>query len=165
MRFLRKIAGILGFPAHDGHDAHDAHDGHDAHDAHDAHDEDDDEHNNREHKAETRRPTKGFSVQAPVAVDRAYLGPVLTPCDLGDGGVQGLRWRANQLRIDADGDVADEFLDEVLPGVQFRVDEHKPLPKFEVKYSTRPAKVRNQVMAIDGRINHGVEFQGRLLWV
>ncbi|XP_042488743.1 uncharacterized protein LOC122068900 [Macadamia integrifolia] len=155
MRFLRRIAGIFGLLKDDAHDAHDE-------------DDDADEHHNRENKAETRRPTKGFSVKAPVPVDRAYLGPVLTPCDLSDGGVQGMRWFAKRLRIDEDGDVADEFLNEVLPEVPSgMVDEHKPLPlpKFEVKYNARPAKVRNQFIAIDGRINQSVEFQGRLLLV
>ncbi|XP_043695270.1 uncharacterized protein LOC122645923 [Telopea speciosissima] len=152
MRFFRRIAGILGFLKDDAHDVNDE-------------DADVDKHHNREGKAETRRPTKGFSVQASVAVDRAYLGPVLTPCDLSDGGVQGMGWFAKRLRIDEDGDVADEFLNEVLPEVPSGEHKPLPLPKFEVKYSTRPAKVRNQVMAIDGRINQSVEFQGRLLLV
>lgn len=29
--------------------------------------------------------------------------------------LQGLRWYAKRLQVDEDGDVADEFLDEVLP--------------------------------------------------
>ncbi|XP_043716906.1 uncharacterized protein LOC122664932 [Telopea speciosissima] len=152
MGFLRRIAGILGFLKDDPHDVNDE-------------DEDADRHHNREDKAETRRPTSGFSVKVPVAVDRAYMGPVLTPCDLSDGGVQGLIWFAKRLRIDEDGDVADEFLEEVLPGMLSGLDDHKSLPKFVVKNSTRPTKVRNQVIAIDGRIIHCVEFQGRLLYV
>ncbi|XP_042489185.1 uncharacterized protein LOC122069274 [Macadamia integrifolia] len=152
MGFMRRIASILGFLKDDHHDVNDE-------------DEDADGHRNRGHKAETRRSISGFSVEVPVAVDRSYLGPVLTPCDRGDGGVQGLRWFAKRLRIDEDGDVAEEFLEGVLQGMPSGMDDHKSLPKFVVKYSTRQAKVRNQVIAIDGRIIHYVEFQGRLMWV
>ncbi|WOL05467.1 hypothetical protein Cni_G14196 [Canna indica] len=46
---------------------------------------------------------RGFSMQVPV-------GPVLVPCDSGEGGVQGFRWFTRRLHIDEDGDVADEFI-------------------------------------------------------
>ncbi|KAL0323243.1 UNVERIFIED_CONTAM: hypothetical protein Sangu_1943600 [Sesamum angustifolium] len=59
-------------------------------------------------------------------VERDQNPPLLVFCHAGDGGVQGLlliakvlkvkkglRWYARNLRIDEDGDVADEFLDEV----------------------------------------------------
>ncbi|XP_061980978.1 uncharacterized protein LOC133701166 isoform X2 [Populus nigra] len=79
---------------------------------------------------------------------------------------KGLRWYAKRLRIDEDGDVADEFFDEVLPDTSSSVDEqHKPLPRFEVKYSTRPAKIKMQMMSHDGKIQQRVEHQGRLQWV
>eukprot|EP00258_Populus_trichocarpa_P036222 XP_024452241.1 uncharacterized protein LOC18096960 isoform X3 [Populus trichocarpa] len=79
---------------------------------------------------------------------------------------KGLRWYAKRLRIDEDGDVADEFFDEVLPDTSSSVDEqHKPLPRFEVKYSTRPAKIKTQMMSHDGKIQQRVEHQGRLQWV
>ncbi|KAK9266938.1 hypothetical protein L1049_027197 [Liquidambar formosana] len=79
---------------------------------------------------------------------------------------QGLRWFAKRLRIDEDGDVADEFFNEVLPETSSSLEgQHKPLPKFEVKYSTRPAKVRKQVMSLDGKIQQYVEYQGRLQWI
>lgn len=71
---------------------------------------------------------------------------------------QGLRWYARRLRIDEDGDVADEFLDEV--------EEHdRPFPRFEVKYSTKPAKVKNLALLPNGKIQHLVEYQGRLEWM
>lgn len=73
-----------------------------------------------------------------------------------------------RLRIDEEGDVADEFLDEVLPEVKTlsmtEGNKQRSLPTFEVKYSSLPAKVRRQVLT-QGRIQHSVEYQGRLLWV
>ncbi|KAK4794928.1 hypothetical protein SAY86_012922 [Trapa natans] len=69
---------------------------------------------------------------------------------------QGFRWYAKRLRIDEDGDVAHEFIDEVSSGTE---DHKRQFPKFNVRYSTRPAKVMEQVMSIDGRIQHCVEHQ------
>ncbi|XP_077236985.1 uncharacterized protein LOC143878592 [Tasmannia lanceolata] len=137
MRFLRRIAGIFGFLKDENHDKNE------------------NEKEDREVKEETRhhRPTKGFNV---------YQGPVLSPCNLGEGGVQGLGWYAKRLRIDEDGDVADEFLNEVLPEA---LDNQRASPKFELKYSTRPAKVRKQIIAVDGNIHQSVEYKGRLQWV
>lgn len=43
-------------------------------------------------------------------------------------------------------------------------DHQSPFPRFEVKYSARPAKVKNLVMSLDGRIQC-VENQGRLQWL
>lgn len=79
---------------------------------------------------------------------------------------QGLRWYARRLRIDEDGDVADEFLDEVPADTFPNTENHnKKLPRFEVKYSTKPAKVKSQVLLPDGKIQQQVEYQGRLEWV
>lgn len=80
---------------------------------------------------------------------------------------QGLRWYAKRLRIDEDGDVADEFLEEVLTETSAATEEdnHTPSSKFEVKYSTRPAKVKNQVISPDGKIQQDVEYKGRFQWV
>ncbi|KAJ6695295.1 PHOSPHOLIPID HYDROPEROXIDE GLUTATHIONE PEROXIDASE [Salix koriyanagi] len=75
-------------------------------------------------------------------------------------------WRFRPKRIDEDGDVADEFFDEVLPDSSSSIDEHhKPLPRFEVKYSTRPAKIKKQMMSHEGKIQLRVEHQGRLRWI
>lgn len=36
-------------------------------------------------------PRKGFSVPVQVAVERAQLGPVIVPCNSGEGGLQVIR--------------------------------------------------------------------------
>ncbi|PIN10181.1 hypothetical protein CDL12_17237 [Handroanthus impetiginosus] len=111
-------------------------------------------------------PRRGFSVPVQVPVERVPPAPLLVYCPAGDGGVQGLRWYARRLRIDEDGDVADEFLDEVSTDMSTSTEAHdRPLPRFEVKYSTRPAKVRNLALLPNGRIQHLVEYQGRLEWM
>ncbi|KAK8505671.1 hypothetical protein V6N13_073352 [Hibiscus sabdariffa] len=153
MRFFRRIAGLLGFVRDDAHEVKDQ-------------ESDNETPGNRLVFQETDLPRKGFSVPIQVVVDRFQTGPVLLPCTSGDGVVQGLKWYAKRLRID-DGDVADEFLDEVLPetsGAASAENEQKPYPKFEVKYSTRRAKVKTQVMSNDGKIQQCVEYQGRLQW-
>lgn len=79
--------------------------------------------------------------------------------------IQGLRWYAKRLRIDEDGDIADEFLNEVMEETPTNTEDHqRPFPRFEVKYSTRPAKVKNLVLSQEGKIQC-VEHQGRLQWV
>ncbi|KAK6118771.1 hypothetical protein DH2020_047462 [Rehmannia glutinosa] len=109
---------------------------------------------------------RGFGVPVQVPVERAPPPPLLVFCPAGDGGIQGLKWYARRLRIDEDGDIADEFLDEVSPDMSRSMEEHnRPLPKFEVKYSTRPAKVKNLALLPNGKIQHLVEYQGRLEWV
>lgn len=75
---------------------------------------------------------------------------------------QGLRWYAKRLRVDEDGDVADEFLSEVLPEKVSIEEQNRQFPKFEVKYQTKPAKIRNQVLSSAGKIQLCVEHQGRL---
>ncbi|XP_057978540.1 uncharacterized protein LOC131164981 [Malania oleifera] len=153
MGILRRIAGFLGF----GKD--------DLHEARDDDEDDEDEQINRVNTEEARLPRKGFGVPVQVAVERAPVGPVLVPCSSADGGVQGLQWYAKRLRVDEDGDVADEFLGEVSPETSNAEDHQRPLPRFEVKYRTRPAKVRSQVMSPDGKVQQCVECQGRLRWV
>ncbi|XP_059640635.1 uncharacterized protein LOC132282844 [Cornus florida] len=152
MRLLRRIAGFLGFANHESHEVKDEN-------------EDNEDHDDVSSRVETHLPRKGFSVPVHVPVERAQVGPVVIPCSVGEGGVQGLRWYARRLRIDEDGDVADEFLEEVLPDTLSSTnDHHRPLPSFQVKYSTRPAKVRNQTL-LDGKIQQHVEHHGRLQWV
>ncbi|PSR91641.1 Glucosamine-1-phosphate N-acetyltransferase [Actinidia chinensis var. chinensis] len=152
MRFLKRIAGLLGFVKDEGHEVRD---------------EDDVDVDEDVNRPETHLPRKGFSVPVQVPVERS-LGPVLVPCAVGDGGVQGLKWYARSLKIDDDGDVADEFFDEILP-IQSsgKEDEHQhqPFPRLQVKCNARPAKVRNQTLIRDGKVLQRVEHQGRLQWV
>ncbi|XVF52374.1 hypothetical protein PTKIN_Ptkin05aG0013500 [Pterospermum kingtungense] len=158
MRFFRRIAGLLGFARDDAHEVKDQENDHHPN-------------NNRPVFKETNLPRRGFSVPVQVVVDRPHPAPLLLPCSSGDGGVQGLKWYAKQLRMDEDGDVADEFLDEVLPATsgtaseEYEQKQKKPFPKFEVKYSTRPAKVKTQAMSHDGKIQQCVEYQGKLQWI
>ncbi|XP_042011802.1 uncharacterized protein LOC121760218 [Salvia splendens] len=111
-------------------------------------------------------PRRGFSVPVQVPVERGPPPPLLVFCPSGDGGVQGLRWYTRRLRIDEDGDLADEFLDEVPPETSRSVEAlESPAPRFEVKCSTKPAKVRNLELLPNGKIQHLVEHQGRLEWL
>lgn len=66
--------------------------------------------------------------------------------------------------MDEDGDVADEFLDEIFPDMSV-TRENRALARFEVKSSTRPAKVKNQALSQDGKIQQRVEYRGRSLWI
>ncbi|OMO77255.1 hypothetical protein CCACVL1_15132 [Corchorus capsularis] len=161
MRFFRRIAGFLGFVRDDGHEVKDQ-------ENNPNNNNNNQQPNNRPTYQDTGLPRRGFSVPVQVAVDRPQPGPLLLPCISGDGGVQGLKWYAKRLRVDEDGDVADEFLEEVLPETLVTAsaeNEQKPFPKFQVKYSTKPAKVRTRVMSHDGKLQPCVEYQGRLQWV
>ncbi|XP_062218072.1 uncharacterized protein LOC133918287 [Phragmites australis] len=117
-------------------------------------------------RAAAHAARRGFSVQVPVPVERQGPGPVLVPCPQGDGGVQGFRWYTRRLRIDEDGNVADEFLDEVVPESSMSSDA-SPVGRFEVKYNTRPTALamKKQIIAVDGDIRHSLEYQGQLQWV
>ncbi|PQQ11977.1 uncharacterized protein Pyn_05042 [Prunus yedoensis var. nudiflora] len=149
------MAGMLGFTKDDGHEVKD---------------------NGMRTKTITRPRTEpiskklGFPVKASAFRFKSPLtgifpGPVLVPCRSGDGGVQGLRWHAKRLRIDEDGDVADEFLDEVFPQMSVSTENNMALARFEVKYSTKPAKVRTQFLSPDGKIQQRVEYRGRSQWI
>ncbi|KAH0448954.1 hypothetical protein IEQ34_022754 [Dendrobium chrysotoxum] len=146
MGFFRRIGTILGFVKEE---------------AHAVGEEDGDKIND----SAQRRPGRGFSVQVPVAAEKPSLGPVIIPCSLGEGGVQGFRWYSRRLRVDEDGDVADEFLDEIQPPTSSGDESHAAKPRFEVKYTTRPAPVRKQAITIDGNVHPCMEHQGMLRWV
>lgn len=142
MGFFRRIGTILGFSKEDGHAVVEEIEG-------------------KVGDTTQPLPARRFRVQVPVAAEKPSLGPVVVPCSLGEGGVQGFRWYSRRLRIDEDGDVADEFLDEILPPAHS--GESNPggvHPRFEVKYTTRPAPVRKQVVAIDGNVHPCVDYHG-----
>ncbi|KAL9419410.1 hypothetical protein AB3S75_034885 [Citrus x aurantiifolia] len=80
MRFLRRIAGFLGIVRDNGPEVKD-----------DEEDQDkiDDNNNQRSYNfQETGLPRKGFGVQVQVAVERPLPGPIIVPCNSGNGGVQ-----------------------------------------------------------------------------
>ncbi|XP_047960741.1 uncharacterized protein LOC125205714 [Salvia hispanica] len=110
-------------------------------------------------------PRRGFSVPVQVPVERDPPAPLLLFCPSGDGEVQGLRWYARRLKMDEDGDVADEFLDEVSPDTLRSVGAQSPAPRFEVKNSTKPVKVKNLELLPNGKIHHLVEHHGKLEWL
>ncbi|CAA7014500.1 unnamed protein product [Microthlaspi erraticum] len=89
---------------------------------------------------ETGLPRKGFGVPVQVAVERPNPGPILQPCAAADGGVQGLRWYSTKLRIDEDGDVGDEFVED---------HDCKTLPR---RSKTKAAKVKGLVISSDGKL-------------
>ncbi|KAG8058014.1 hypothetical protein GUJ93_ZPchr0002g25950 [Zizania palustris] len=93
---------------------------------------------------------RGFAVQVSVPVDRSGPGAVLVPCPQGDGGVQGFRWYTRKLRIDEDGDVADEFFDEVVPESLINNDA-TPVGRFQVKHNTRSAALAMRKQIIQPR--------------
>ncbi|KAJ3685701.1 hypothetical protein LUZ61_014865 [Rhynchospora tenuis] len=157
MGFLRKLSGFFGL----GHDAAAATHGDDH-----AGDGGVDGGSMAEKVAAAAPPVgirKGFSVQVPVAVDRPAPGPVLAPCSVNEGTVQGFRWYTRRLRIDEDGDVADEFLEEVtVADKQFA----NP-PQFQTKFTTRPTalSMRKQTVARDGDILQSLDYGDDLKWV
>ncbi|WOL18277.1 hypothetical protein Cni_G27070 [Canna indica] len=79
----------------------------------------------------------------------------------------GFKWYTRRLRIDEDGDVADEFLGEVITEKPTTDSQIVVLPKLEVNYDTRPTALamRNQVIVADGNIRQSIECQGSLQWV
>ncbi|XP_010538509.1 PREDICTED: uncharacterized protein LOC104812836 [Tarenaya hassleriana] len=167
MGFLKKLAGILGFGRDDGgHEV--VKDEEEDGDSTGAGSGDGDKRraDNQPRFRETGLPRKGFGVPVQVAVERSNPGPVLLPCTAGDGGVQGLRWYSKRLRVDEDGDVADEFLEEILPEQWANREDHNNTTlRLELKNGARPAKVRGLMVSSDGKLQQYVEHQGRLILV
>ncbi|KAG2249422.1 hypothetical protein Bca52824_089050 [Brassica carinata] len=159
MGFLKKLAGVFGFGQEAVKNEEDD-------TVIDSGDGDKRRENNQPRFRETRLPRKGFGVPVQVAVERSQLGPVLQPCSAGDGGIQGLRWYTKRLRVDEDGDVADEFLEEGDKPTNAE-DDHssKTMPRLEAKRKTKPAKVRRLVVSSDGKLKQCIEHQGRLFIV
>ncbi|KAK9067900.1 hypothetical protein SSX86_012011 [Deinandra increscens subsp. villosa] len=156
MRFIKRLVGFLGFGNHEvNKDSEDEIDGNQGH-------------NNPNSTEQTHPyidpnlPRKGFSVSVQVPVDKAHqIGPILMPCPAGDGGVQGLQWYTRSLKMDEDGDVADEFLEEVFP-VTVANAPQKSRSEFQVKLTTKPAKARNPRLSQEGTVQHYVKYHGQL---
>ncbi|CAN7002374.1 unnamed protein product [Brassica oleracea var. botrytis] len=141
MGFLKKLTGIFGFGHNDGgHGAARDEDGEGDNTGSVSEDGDKRREGNQPRFRDTGLPRRGFGVPVQVAVERSNAAPILQPCAASDGGVQGLRWYSMRLRIDEDGDVADEFLED---------DNCKTLPR---KCKTKAAKVRGLVISSDGKL-------------
>ncbi|CAH2078716.1 unnamed protein product [Thlaspi arvense] len=162
MGFLKKLAGVFGFGQEVVRNEDD--DGGDGTGI-DSGDGDKRRGDNQPRFRETGLPRKGFGVPVQVAVERSQLGPVLQPCAARDGGIQGLRWYTKRLRVDEDGDVADEFLEEGEKQTNAEDDNVKTMPRLEAKRRTTPAKVRRLVVSSNGKLQQCIEHQGRLLIV
>ncbi|KAK6782964.1 hypothetical protein RDI58_020760 [Solanum bulbocastanum] len=162
MGLFRKLSGFLGFSREEGHEVRGVEDNSNGNIAPSSVDV-----AAAAAAAQAQNvPRRGFSVPIQVPVERAQLGPILVRCSSRDGGVQGLRWYAKRLRIDEDGDVADEFLEEVLEDTRSSTEEHhRQYPRFELKYTTKPAKITSQALSTAGKIQHRVEHQGKLEWI
>ncbi|VVB08170.1 unnamed protein product [Arabis nemorensis] len=141
MGFLKKLTGIFGFGHNDGgHGVARDGDGEGDTTGTVSGDGDKRREDNQPRFRESGLPRKGFGVPVQVAVERSNPGPILQPCAASDGGIQGLSWYSMRLRIDEDGDVADEFLED---------EFCKTLPK---RCKTKAAKVRGLVISSDGKL-------------
>ncbi|KAH7438972.1 hypothetical protein KP509_04G039300 [Ceratopteris richardii] len=80
------------------------------------------------------------------------IAPVVSECAPGSGGVQGLQWYAEKLMMDEDGDVAQEFLSEIISQTQAPGCNY-----FEVKLPTKAAKLKGPLCTLDGNVHQFVE--------
>lgn len=75
-------------------------------------------------------------------------------------GYQGLQWYSEKLMMDEDGDVAQEFLDEVVSHASGSHSGYtRSLPSFKTKVKTRPARLKGPVRTYDGNV-----VQPVLIW-
>ncbi|XP_073389237.1 uncharacterized protein [Physcomitrium patens] len=99
---------------------------------------------------EQRTGSGGYSRRVTVPADPIVYAPVVTQCN-GNGGVQGLTWYAKEFRADDDGDVAQEFLREVIPNAR---DLNATMPPcFEAVRHTRPVKLKGPVCTQNGNVH------------
>ncbi|XP_071737413.1 uncharacterized protein [Rutidosis leptorrhynchoides] len=157
MRLIKRLAGWLGFGNHEVNK-----DSEDEIDVNNLNSTEEETHR----YVDTNLPRKGFSVPVQVPVDKSrQIGPVLVPCTAGAGGIQGLHWYTQKLKIDEDGDVADEFLEEVFPETVSNDTEqaHQIIGStFQFKLTTKPAKARNPCLSPSGSVQHYVKYKGKL---
>jgi len=110
------------------------------------------------------KSSQGFSVKMAVPTDSLPQGPVVCQCLSGDGGVQGFRWYSQKLQVDEDGDVAEEFLNEVLPDLGGTYDSRE-VSRLQVNPNTKPVKLGTRMSAEGGNVYQIVEHAGELRWV
>lgn len=110
------------------------------------------------------KSSPGFIVKMAVPADSVPQGPVVCQCLSGDAGVQGFRWYSQKLQVDEDGDVADEFLNEVLPDLAGTYDSRE-VSRLQVNLNTEPAKLGSHMSAEGGNVYQIVEHAGGHRWV
>jgi hypothetical protein len=94
---------------------------------------------------------------------RHYPPPVVSKCTYGNGGVQGLKWYSERLRVDDDGDIAEEFLSEVVPADPGNRNRRA---RFEcVRQKTRPVTLKGPVCTHNGNVHQIIETLGKSSWV
>lgn len=106
----------------------------------------------------------GFSVRVAAPTEKELNAPVVSECTPGAGGVQGLRWYAEKLRMDEDGDVAQEFLGEVMPQPSVPGSGLRGSRNFEVKMQTRPVKLKGPVCTLDGNVHQSIDSSTGVHW-
>ncbi len=76
---------------------------------------------------------------------------------------KGLTWYSERLRVDDDGDIAEEFLSEVLPS---GFGNRSRRARFESsRQQTRPVTLKGHVCTHDGNVHQIVETSGKSTWV
>ena len=93
--------------------------------------------------ADSSSPTGGFATKIAVSSGQR-LAPVLQNPGYGsDGGTQGLEWYKSRLKQDQDGDIADQFLEEVstattssLPGSRTALQDRVSLSAFSHSHAS-----------------------------
>lgn len=91
------------------------------------------------------------------------LAPVVSECTPGAGGVQGLQWYVEKLMMDEDGDVAQEFLKEVVPQPPAGGMRHSS-SNFEVKLPTNTVKLKGPLCTLNGNVHQFVESSSGVHW-
>eukprot|EP00897_Mesotaenium_endlicherianum_P002902 jgi/Mesen1/263/ME1145127C09482 len=127
--------------------------------------EHDDETDSSQFPAEQERVGGGFAVKRAVPSGKTReVGPVVREVEGGQGGVQGLTWYSQQLSVDEDGDVAQEFLKEVVPEQQQPggVGTGATSPHLEAvrRPQLRPVKAEAPISTRNGNLNLTVEPSG-----
>jgi hypothetical protein len=76
---------------------------------------------------------------------------------------KGLKWYSERLRVDDDGDIAEEFLSEVLPAGPGNRNRRA---RFEcVRQKTRPVTLKGPVCTHNGNVHQIIETLGKSSWV
>ncbi|CAM6094415.1 unnamed protein product [Calypogeia fissa] len=115
-------------------------------------------------KPEVRSEEGGrCGVRVSVAAETAIHVPVVSRSAYGNGGVQGLTWYTEKLRVDDDGDVAQEFLSEATPEC-VDADHQGTPPRLESVVQTKPAILKGPVCTQNGNVHQDVERPSEHLW-